>query len=107
MTKTIEQEFYECFDIPKKDFKECDWQSDCPYSDIPCDDCPYYKVYETKYPQITDSRLLELIILVNQIDNFDEDIVSVKELKENVLSILIKSKSNVVYETVREIMGVE
>lgn len=90
MTKQIEQDFYEAFDIE-----------------------PIYDNIENKkryraYPPITDRILLELIVLANQIMDFDKDIISVKELKNIILEDLIKHKdNNIVRMTVREIMGVE
>ncbi len=68
---------------------------------------------EAYYPEITNRRLLELTVLANQIVNFDKNIVSVDELKDSVLDVLIVSKALAkleeasVKDTVREIMGVE
>lgn len=89
MTTELEQEFFKVFGIEPKKQGYCDWQSDCPYSDIKCgDDCPYWKYEnELKYPEITDRILLKLICCVPK--TVLNNCVTIKEIKEAVLKDLI------------------
>ncbi len=121
MTKPIEQEFYEAFDIPKKDFKGCDYPADCPYDAIPCDNCPHYKVYETDYPPIIDGRIVELICVLNKFKILEYACGSrlyktdrntlIKEVISDVVFLYKvignNDRKKDFYNEVRKIMGVE
>lgn len=69
----IEEKFMTTFNIKPQDYYACDWDSDCPYPEKQCGDtCPYWKLYKTDYPPITDRILLELmeILLKQELQEF-------------------------------------
>ena len=54
---------YENCNIKPKQEGYCDWDSDCPYPRLKCnDECPYWKDEdEAKYPPFTAEKQIELI----------------------------------------------
>ena len=95
MTNELEKQFFKEFDIKPKDFKHCDWDSWCPYPNkIICDDaCPYFKTYMRGYPEITPNILLKLICILTKFygELVLEQCLDVKDLKEQVLNIFIRT----------------
>lgn len=62
---------YENCNIKPKQEGYCDWDSDCPYPRLKCnDECPYWKdENEAKYPPFTaEKQLLLLQWIVNKTD---------------------------------------
>lgn len=97
MTTELEQEFFKVFGIEPKKQRYCDWQADCPYSDIKCgDDCPYWKYEnELKYPEITDRKLLQLLCIYNDMQGCVETCITpckYEDTKEMILSTLVYEK---------------
>lgn len=73
MTK-LEEKFYKTFGIEKKELTKCNRDDIfCPYPEKECNiNCPYYKVYKTDYPPITDHILLELVCILAKQYNIDD-----------------------------------
>lgn len=92
MTTELEQEFFKAFGIEPKKQGYCDWQSDCPYSDIKCgDDCPCWKYEnELKYPEITDRKLLKMICILNETACEVLAAENIEDLKNEILETCIK-----------------
>lgn len=65
MADKFEQQFFRCFGIEKQEYKSCDVDTFCPYENMKCVDCAYYKTYKIDYPQISDKILLDLICILN------------------------------------------
>lgn len=104
----IERQFFKTFGIEPKKQGYCDWQSDCPYSDIKCgDDCPYWQYEnELKYPKITDRILLELICIANKasIEVIGE---TVEEMKNKLLEEMIYWKDDIIHKEIQQLFKEE
>lgn len=99
MTNELEKQFFDTFGIEPK--KQC-YYWDCPYStgdvvkDTPMNerDCNSCKNPNKEiYPQITDRILLELICIATRFygELVLEQCLDVKDLKEQVLNIFIRT----------------
>lgn len=62
MISEIEKQFFETFEIKKKEYTQC-LSTSCKHSNKDCKDCEFHNVWNIDYPQITDHILLELIRL--------------------------------------------
>lgn len=87
MTNELEKQFFDTFGIEPKykctdgALEPCDEQ---------CNECGYY---ELRYPQISDHILLELICILTRFygELVLEQCLDVKDLKEQVLNIFIRT----------------
>ena len=92
MTSKLEEKFFQTFNIEKRDYYDCDLHGVfCPFPHHKCDTkCPYYNVYKTEYPPITDAILLKLICLCFKYDEtYKGQYTDVAQIKNHVLLRLI------------------
>ena len=70
MTSKLEEKFFQTFNIEKRDYYDCDLHGVfCAFPHHKCDKkCPYYNIYKTEYPPITDTILLNLIVVCGRYD---------------------------------------
>ncbi|MBQ3421647.1 MAG: hypothetical protein IJH34_08240 [Romboutsia sp.] len=88
----IEEEFYECFGIePECKLDICTRGLYCPEHRISCVGCKYFKENTNIYPEITDRRLLHLIVLLSQyLDiSYNTSFENIEDLKNHILKLSI------------------
>lgn len=88
MSNELEKQFFDAFGIPqlccKKYITNCTKYGEC-------EECVNYDKNFSTYPQITDSILLELLVIMTRYTDIIEGFDNVQELKEFVLKDLIYS----------------
>lgn len=89
MTTDIERQFFETFNIKRREYAHC-CSMGCTNPNTDCDNCEYHEVYKSDYPEITDRILLELICILNNYGKNDTWAVSVENLKDCILVNCIK-----------------
>ena len=92
MITDIEKQFFETFGIKPRSYLLCTSCWDC-IDAQPCEQCHYGKLIEDEYPKITDRILLELICILTKFygELVLEQCTDVKDLKEQVLNIFIRT----------------
>ena len=84
MTSELEKKFFGAFGIePKLVISSEDWER--------CKDLPRAEELFKHYPEITDSILLELLVIMTRYTDIIEGFDSVQELKEFVLKDIMYS----------------
>lgn len=89
---TIEEEFFKAFGIEKRNYYHCSMNSNCDFNEFDCSECCHFEIEKFDYPEITDRKYLELYCI--QKIYLDRYIYStcVKNLKEELLQVLINYK---------------
>lgn len=92
MTTEIEKTFFDTFGIAYKDCGKYDRLEECCNTATFCEtgECPY-GIGGRNYPQISDSILLELLVIMTRYTDIIDGFDNVQELKEFVLKDLIYS----------------
>lgn len=115
---------YENCNIKPKQEGYCDWDSDCPYPRLKCnDECPYWKDEdEAKYPPFTaEKQLLLLQWIVNKTDLYlhrhktdftysiaSEDIATNtnKDFKESIAEFINTTWQDLTEEEKQQVKGI-
>lgn len=115
---------YENCNIKPKQEGYCDWDSDCPYPRLKCnDECPYWKDEdEAKYPPFTaEKQLLLLQWIVNKTDLYlhrhktdftysiaSEDIAvnTNKDFKESIAEFINTTWQDLTEEEKKQVKGI-
>ena len=78
MTSKLEQEFYDTFGIEKQKYYACQNEN-------------YKDVFEVRYPEITDRKLLEMICILSAYNYIFEDLKAdnIEQLKEEIIKLFL------------------
>lgn len=87
---SIEEKFFETFEIEPKEYKGCN-SFPCSNPGTECENCKDYKLYKTAYPRITDYILLALVCVAMEYRDYPTT-VNIKNIKERTLRLLIGTK---------------
>lgn len=107
------EKMYENCNIKPKQEGYCDWDSNCPYPRLKCnDECPYWKDEdEAKYPPFTAEKQIELIKFITtlgvcEIENWNDKGFHFAIKRERIYPTMFLSLSNInLQETLADVIN--